>query len=124
MILTLTRNDLLRLEGARGLTIEVLRGRAWLTEAGRPRDAFLVEGTRCRVGGDGLVLLEAQGPASAELALSAGSRESGLLARLREAWRRRRTIDALQGLDDRTLRDIGIARHRLRDGELDRFGPA
>lgn len=123
MILTLTEHDLLRLEGAHGLTIEVLRGRAWLTEAGRTRDAFLAEGTRCRVGGDGLVLLEAQGPASAELALSAGPRERGLLARLREGWRRRRTIAALQGLDDRTLRDIGLARHRLRDGVPDRYGP-
>lgn len=121
MILTLTRNDLLRLEGARGLTIEVRRGRAWLTEAGRPRDAFIDEGAHCRVAGNGLVLIEAQGAAATELEISSGVAARGLLERLRSAWRRRATIRALEALDDRTLRDIGVVRHRLRDADVEQF---
>jgi hypothetical protein len=77
MILKLRRNDFLRLRGARGLAIEVLGGRVWITEDGRAGDSFLGPGHRYRVGGDGLVLIGAESYADgggAELRLvSSGS---------------------------------------------------
>jgi Protein of unknown function (DUF2917) len=57
MILKLNRNDFLRLRGARGVAIEVLTGRVWITEDGRGADNFLGPGRRYRVGGQGLVLI-------------------------------------------------------------------
>jgi hypothetical protein len=57
MILKLNRNDFLRLRGARGVAIEVLTGRVWITEDGRGADSFLGPGRRYRVGGEGLVLV-------------------------------------------------------------------
>jgi hypothetical protein len=57
MILKLNRNDFLRLRGARGVAIEVLTGRVWITEDGRATDSFLGPGRRYRVGGEGLVLV-------------------------------------------------------------------
>jgi Protein of unknown function (DUF2917) len=56
MILRLNRNDFLRLRAARGVAIEVLTGRVWITEDGRAADNFLGPGRRYRVGGEGLVL--------------------------------------------------------------------
>jgi hypothetical protein len=60
MILKLKRNDFLRLRGARGVAIEVLDGRVWITEDGRAGDSFLGAGRRYRVSGDGLVLIGAE----------------------------------------------------------------
>lgn len=60
MILKLKRNDFLRLRGARGLLVEVLDGRVWITEDGRAGDSFVGPGRRYRVGGDGLVLIGAE----------------------------------------------------------------
>ena len=60
MILKLKRKDLLRLRGARGVVIEVLDGRVWITEDGRACDSFIGPGRRYRVGGDGLVLIGAE----------------------------------------------------------------
>jgi len=57
MILRLNRNDFLRLRGARGVAIEVLEGRVWITEDGRASDSFLGPGRRYRIGGEGLVLV-------------------------------------------------------------------
>jgi len=57
MILRLNCNDFLRLRGARGVAIEVLAGRVWITEDGRAADSFLGPGRRYRVGGEGLVLI-------------------------------------------------------------------
>jgi ferric-dicitrate binding protein FerR (iron transport regulator) len=65
MILNLKSNDYLRLIGARGTQIEVLRGRVWVTEDGRAADRFLAAGGRYRVFGDGLVLVGAEAPAGA-----------------------------------------------------------
>jgi hypothetical protein len=60
MILTLKRNDFLRLRGARGVVIEVLDGHVWITEHGRACDSFLGPGRSYCVGGDGLVLVGAE----------------------------------------------------------------
>ena len=75
MILQLKRNDFLRLRGARGVAIEVLAGRVWITEDGRAADSFLGPGRRYRVDGEGLVLVGAEtyaeGGEGAEIALTA-----------------------------------------------------
>ena len=60
MVLRLNNSDFLRLRGARGVAIEVMDGRVWITEDGRASDCFLAPGGRYRVGGDGLVLVEAE----------------------------------------------------------------
>lgn len=57
MVLQLKHNDFLRLRGARGVAIEVVGGRVWITEDGREADSFLAPGGRYRVRGDGLVLV-------------------------------------------------------------------
>jgi ferric-dicitrate binding protein FerR (iron transport regulator) len=57
MILQLNRNDFLKLRAARGVAIEVLNGRVWITEDGRAADTFLGPGRRYRIGGHGLVLV-------------------------------------------------------------------
>lgn len=60
MVLRLKDRDFLRLKGARGVAIEVVDGRVWITEDGCEADRFLAAGGRYRVCGDGLVLVEAQ----------------------------------------------------------------
>lgn len=74
MILRLNCNDFLRLRSARGVAIEVLTGRVWITEHGRSADSFLAPGGRYRVGGEGLVLVGTETFAGdgegAEIALS------------------------------------------------------
>jgi Protein of unknown function (DUF2917) len=60
MVLRLNNSDFLRLRGARGMAIEVVDGRVWITEDGREEDSFLASGGRYLVGGDGLVLVEAE----------------------------------------------------------------
>jgi hypothetical protein len=60
MVLRLNNSDFLRLLGARGVAIEVVNGRVWITEDGREEDSFLASGGRYQVGGDGLVLVEAE----------------------------------------------------------------
>lgn len=60
MILQLQPNDYLRLRGARGVAIEVVAGRVWITEDGRAADSFLGPGRRYRVVGDGLVLVSGE----------------------------------------------------------------
>jgi hypothetical protein len=60
MLLRLNPKDFLRLRGARGVAIEVVDGRVWITEDGYQGDRFLGAGGRYLVGGDGLVLVEAQ----------------------------------------------------------------
>ncbi len=76
MILRLRCNDFLRLRCARGVAIEVLAGRVWITEHGRAADSFLGPGRRYRVSGEGLVLVGtetfAAGSEGAEIALEPG----------------------------------------------------
>jgi len=81
MILQLKSKDYLRLRGARGVAIEVVKGRVWITEDGRAADSFLGPGRRYRVGGDGLVLVGTESyagdGAGAEVAFSAASAPRG-----------------------------------------------
>ena len=60
MVLRLNNNDFLRLRGARGVAIEVVDGRVWITEDGFRADSFLAAGGRYLVGSDGLVLVGAE----------------------------------------------------------------
>lgn len=60
MMLRLNHKDFLRLSSARGTAIEVVAGRVWITEDGFRDDRFLGAGGHYRVGGDGLVLVEAE----------------------------------------------------------------
>jgi len=60
MVLRLNHHDFLRLRGARGVALEIVGGRVWITEDGKVGDAFLAAGGRYRVAGDGLVLVEAE----------------------------------------------------------------
>ena len=64
MVLRLNNSDFLRLRGARGAAIEVVDGRVWITEDGCVSDCFLAPGGRYQVGGDGLVLVEAEADAT------------------------------------------------------------
>ena len=68
MILRLKNKDFLRMRRARGLAIAVLEGRVWITEDGRPGDAFVGPGHRYCVAGDGNVLVGAE-HASVEIAV-------------------------------------------------------
>ena len=60
MLLKLKDKGFLRLRSARGLAIEVVDGRVWITEDGYHGDRFLAAGGRYRVSGDGLVLVGAE----------------------------------------------------------------
>ena len=60
MVLKLKDKGFLRLRSARGLAIEVVDGRVWITEDGYRGDRFLAAGARYRVCGDGLVLVGAE----------------------------------------------------------------
>jgi hypothetical protein len=68
MILRLKNKDFLRMLSARGVAIEVLEGRVWITEDGRSADTFIGPGRRYQVAGDGLVLVGAE-QASVEISL-------------------------------------------------------
>ena len=61
MIVRLNRNDLLTLRAARGVGIQVVAGRVWITEDGSAVDNFLEPGGTYRVSGNGLVLVESHG---------------------------------------------------------------
>src|SRR5436305_1744765 len=65
MMLRLTLCDFLTLQGARGMAIDVLVGRVWITEDGRAGDSFVDAGRSYRVGGQGLVLIGAEDQARA-----------------------------------------------------------
>jgi uncharacterized protein YjiS (DUF1127 family) len=123
MILRMNCDNLLRLQGARGMAIEVLGARVWITEAGRAGDSFLEPGRSYRVDGDGLVLIGTQTCAPNEPPVeitirrspwsSIWSRLAAACAAMRTAARTRRE---LRRLPDRMLRDIG-----LRRDQVDRF---
>lgn len=122
MILTLSAHEFLRLSRARGTTVEVLDGRVWITEAGSERDAFVSPGKRYSISGNGLVVVGMDaGPGSevSRIALrpplwrwfrrSAAVLVKSFAARMQE----RRTVSALEGLSDRSLRDIGLLRDQI-----------
>ena len=114
MILTMKRNALLRLERARGLTIEVVRGRIWMTEGGRAADTFLAPGQPFRIAGDGLVLISPERGAPAETALRLLFEPvKSRVAALFHEWQVRRTLHLLRQLDDAVLKDLGLRRASL-----------
>jgi len=69
MVLRMKPNDFLRLRGARGIAIDVVAGRVWITEDGRALDSFVSAGSSYRVAGDGLVLVGAEPAGEARIAV-------------------------------------------------------
>jgi len=77
---------------AAGERVRVLFGRVWITEEGSPHDAFIGSGEEMRLGGGGLAVVEALGPARIQLvrdlpaphfALEVAARVGRALGRLR-----------------------------------------
>jgi uncharacterized protein YjiS (DUF1127 family) len=126
MLLTMKHDDLLRLERARGLTIEVVSGRAWMTESGVDADRFLAPGRRHRLAGDGVVLIgpgdRAQGETCVRLLPDpVRGRILAALAHAVREWEVYRVTRLLRRLDDATLRDIGFRRTCLADEVRERL---
>jgi hypothetical protein len=65
--LHLPRRATMRLDAARGASIEVRAGMLWLTEEGLAKDVFLREGERCLLGTDGRVIVQAESDSAFEL---------------------------------------------------------
>ena len=61
---TLTAGELVRLDGARGTTLRVTRGRIWLTQERDTRDIVLETGDVFTIDRAGRTLIEAQGGAT------------------------------------------------------------
>ena len=124
MMLRLTLRDFLTLQGARGMAIDVLVGRVWITEDGRAGDSFVEAGRSYRVGFQGLVLIGAENHArAAEVvvrhpvpqAVRAWLRGwfSALLSKFAKEIEARRTRSELQALPEHMLRDIGLRRDQI-----------
>jgi uncharacterized protein YjiS (DUF1127 family) len=122
MILNLSANEFLRLTRARGTTVEVLDGSVWITEAGRESDAIVSPGMRYSVSGNGLVVVGMDAGLVGEVSRIAllpplwrWLRESAavLVKNFAAGVQERRTIRDLEGLSDRSLRDIGLARDQI-----------
>ncbi len=117
MVLQLTFNEFLRLQGAKGAAIEVLDGKVWITEDGRRADRFLEAGRSYRVAGEGLVVVGAETKthfARVEVRRS----PAGVVALFRKLvgyYRAERTRRELAELSDHTLRDIGLRREQIRE---------
>jgi hypothetical protein len=65
--LDLPGGTLLPLSSTRAERVRVLSGRAWLTEEGDLRDAFLASGEEATLGGRGLAIIEALTPVRVQL---------------------------------------------------------
>lgn len=122
MILELDSKELLRLSRARGAIVEVLDGCVWITEPGHERDAFVLPGMRYSVGGNGMVVIGADGVAGGGLSRFAlwppvwrwlRRRAEVIVVGIAEQVREQRTVDALQRLSDWSLRDIGLTRDQI-----------
>ena len=119
MVLQLSFNDFLKLRDARGAAIEVLDGRVWITEHGRPGDLFLDRGRTYRVAGEGLVVVGAEhGLEYARVQVRKPAQ--GVLGWLSLAWQNYRdareaaeTRRELAALSDQMLKDIGLRRDQL-----------
>jgi uncharacterized protein YjiS (DUF1127 family) len=126
MVLQLTFNDFLRLRGAQGAAIEVLDGKVWITEDGRPNDSFLEPGRSYRVAGPGLVVVGAE--TTAHFARVQVRKPARLAIERLGSWffawlntfERRRSTELAQSelhrLSDRMLNDIGLRRDQI--GEI------
>jgi uncharacterized protein YjiS (DUF1127 family) len=122
MILNLSANEFLRLTRARGTTVEVLDGSVWITEAGRERDAIVSPGMRYSVSGNGLVVVGIDAGPDSEVSRIAlrpalwrwlWERAAVMVKNCTAGMQERRTIRDLEGLSDRSLRDIGLARDQI-----------
>ena len=109
MILRLKDNDFLRMLSARGVAIEVLRGRVWITEDGRRGDAFLGPGRCYAVAGDGMVLVgvEPAGGLGAEISLAAGQ---AALRAMRACPNVARRVSTLLGRATARIRSLAAKR--------------
>jgi hypothetical protein len=76
-----------------GERVRILHGRVWLTEEGSTHDAFLGSGEEVSLGGRGLAVVEALGPARIEFEQDLGT--SSQLARKAAAWTLR-SVSALR----------------------------
>ena len=115
MVLQLTFNEFLRMQGAKGAAIEVLDGKVWITEDGRHGDRFVEAGRSYRVAGEGLVVVGAETKASfarVEVRKATPSLVS-FFQKLVQQWRAERTRRELQALSDHMLRDIGVRRDEI-----------
>ena len=65
--LDLPGGSLIPFTSVRGERVRILYGRVWLTEEGSARDAFLASGEEVSLGGGGLAVIEALGPARIQL---------------------------------------------------------
>jgi len=114
MILNLESNGTVSMAGARGMTVEVLDGHIWVTQAGRSEDLILTRGARYSVDGDGVVLVGLE--KRARLDLRAIGKPS-LWRRMMSAWRQaaeaRAAARDLEALSDHRLRDLGISRDQI-----------
>jgi len=117
MILRLTLRDFLTLQGARGMAIDVLVGRVWITEDGRAGDSFVDAGRSYRVGGHGLVLIGAENQADAAEVVVRRPPYRTSWAWVRDGiskfFMRRQTRSELRALPDHMLRDIGLRRDQI-----------
>jgi uncharacterized protein YjiS (DUF1127 family) len=117
MMLRLTLRDFLTLQGARGMAIDVLVGRVWITEDGRAGDSFVDAGRSYRVGGQGLVLIGAENQARATEVVVRLPRHRTAWAWMREEistfLMKQQTRSELRALPDRMLQDIGLRRDQL-----------
>ncbi len=88
--LHLAADDVLRLVPRAPVEVRVLRGRLWITEEGCVEDRVLEAAGQARLGGGGVALLQAMGPA--ELCLqpvgAAGDIRTAFAARVRRVVRR------------------------------------
>jgi uncharacterized protein YjiS (DUF1127 family) len=121
MMLRLTLRDFFSLQGARGMAIDVLVGRVWITEDGRAGDSFVEAGRSYRVGGQGLVLIGAEPPAGAAphpaevVVRHAGPQAlwTWLQGWIAGALSEQQTRRELNALPDRMLQDIGLRRDQI-----------
>jgi uncharacterized protein YjiS (DUF1127 family) len=115
MVLQLTFNEFLRLQGAKGAAIEVLDGKVWITEDGRQGDRFLEAGRSYRVAGEGLVVVGAENRTHFAR-VEVRRRPPVLFAFFKkfiEYYRTERTRRELRELSDHMLRDIGVRRDEI-----------
>jgi uncharacterized protein YjiS (DUF1127 family) len=121
MMLRLTLRDFFSLQGARGMAIDVLVGRVWITEDGRAGDSFVDAGRSYRVGGHGLVLIGAERPAGAAphpAEVVVRHTAPPALWTLLKGWvagalAEQQTRRELYALPDRMLQDIGLRRDQI-----------